>query len=186
MYLIAGLGNPGLKYRKTKHNTGFMAIDYYADKKGADFKKTKFSALVAETKVGNTKCILVKPQTFMNNSGEAIRALSDFYKIPTSNIIIIFDDVSLKPGKVRIRKSGSAGGHNGIKSIISHLKTDEFSRIKIGVGEKLNPEQDLADFVLSKYSKEDLKKTTDTFEDVSKGIELIVKGKIDEAMNKIN
>lgn len=186
MYLCVGLGNPGLKYKKTRHNTGFMAIDALADDLGVSFKKSKFNAVCADTVISGEKCILAKPSTYMNNSGQAVRAICDFYKIPAENIIIIFDDISLEPGKIRIRKKGSAGGHNGMKSIISHMGTDEIMRIKVGVGEKPDPDEDLADYVLSKYSKDGIKQVESASKDIEAAIKLIITGNVDEAMNKYN
>ena len=154
-HLVVGLGNPGEKYAKTRHNVGFMTLDYLSDKLNLKITKSKFKALVGDGELGGKRVLFMKPQTFMNNSGEAVREAVEFYKIPVSNVIVIFDDISLQPGKMRIRQKGSDGGHNGIKSIIYHLNSNEFPRIKIGVGAKPNPEYDLADWVLGDIAKED-------------------------------
>ena len=153
-YIIAGLGNPGSKYEMTRHNAGFLAIDLFAIEKEINIKRLKFHSLVGEVKIGEKKCLLMKPQTFMNNSGEAIAEAAKFYKIPPEKIIIISDDVSLDVGTIRIRRKGSAGGHNGLKSIISLLGSEDFPRIKIGVGKKPAPEYDLVDWVLGRFPKE--------------------------------
>ncbi len=185
-YLVVGLGNPGLQYEKTRHNAGFMAIDKLAEDIGASFNKNKHSALFGEGAINGKRVLLAKPQTYMNNSGEAVLALSSFYKIPVSNIIIMFDDISLDVGTIRIRRKGSAGGHNGIKDIIEVLGTEEIMRIKIGVGERVDRSADLKNHVLGKISKEDLDafdKATDSA--VSAVKEIICRG-IDSAMNKFS
>lgn len=152
MYVIAGLGNPGKKYAKTRHNVGFDTLDIIADRYRIDVTTEKFKALVGTGVIDGQKVILVKPQTFMNLSGESLRLVYDFYKIDVEEeLIVIYDDISLEPGQIRIRKKGSAGGHNGMKSIISHLGTQVFKRVKVGVGAK--PEgYDLADYVLGHFS----------------------------------
>lgn len=154
-YLIAGLGNPGKKYENTRHNVGFMAIDYIAKMQNCENFKLKFKSQISEATIANKDVILLKPQTFMNLSGSAVSECIKFYKIPIENIIIIFDDVSLDIGKVRYRTKGSSGGQNGIKNIISMLKTEEIARIKIGVGEKPHKDYNLADWVLSDFKKSD-------------------------------
>ncbi|MBQ2250106.1 MAG: aminoacyl-tRNA hydrolase, partial [Lachnospiraceae bacterium] len=145
MFLIAGLGNPGKEYETTRHNAGFMVIDALADKLGADVSEKKHKGLCGKAVIGGQKCILLKPQTYMNSSGESIRAAADYFKIAPEDIIIIYDDISLAPGQLRVRAKGSAGGHNGIKSIIAHLGTQEFPRVRVGVGEKPS-RMDLADY----------------------------------------
>ena len=152
MYLIAGLGNPGKQYENTRHNAGFMALDALADQLGTSIEEKKHKALCGKGLIGGEKVILLKPQTFMNLSGESIRAAADFYKVDPDHIIVIYDDISLEPGQLRIRKKGSAGGHNGIKSIIAHLGTQEFPRIKVGVGAKPD-RMDLADYVLGHFPR---------------------------------
>lgn len=181
-YIIAGLGNPGKEYEETRHNAGFLAIDHIAEKLGVKINRAKYDALVADAKIGEKNVLLMKPQTFMNASGTAISAAADFYKIPAENIIILCDDITQKPGKIRIRKSGSAGGHNGLKSIIQWLGTDKFPRVRIGVGEKPNPEYDLADWVLGKFPAEDKKAIISRFNDAKGAAELIIKGDLERAM----
>ncbi len=184
-YIIAGLGNPGKDYEITRHNTGFMALDLFSDKVGTHIDRLKFKALTAVTEIGGKRVLLLKPQTFMNLSGEAVFAAMDFYKIPLEKVIVVYDDVSLDVGKMRIRKKGSAGGHNGIKSIIAQCSGEDFPRIKIGVGKK--PEGwDLADWVLGKYSEEDLKALKDMYENAFEAAKLIMSGKTEEAMNRYN
>lgn len=185
-YLVVGLGNPGAKYDKTRHNVGFAAIDHISVKQGITLKKLKFSALQEKCVIEGKNVLLMKPQTYMNNSGEAVSAAARFYKVPSTNVIIIMDDVSLPCGALRIRKKGSAGGHNGLKSINNHLKSEEYPRIKIGVGEKPNPEYDLADWVLSVPSDSDRKLIEQRNDDVYKAVSLIVKGDFDAAMNQCN
>lgn len=185
-HIIVGLGNPGDKYKYTRHNAGFLALSYMSQKLNVDITKSKFKALYTECVIGGKRVILMLPQTFMNLSGEAVRAAMDFYKIPIENVIVIFDDISLACGKLRIRKSGSAGGHNGLKSIIEHAGSDAFPRIKIGVGEKPHPEMDLADWVLSSFSKDEQTVLFDKFDNVMKATELMVKGDITGAMNNYN
>ena len=185
-YLIVGLGNPGTKYEFTKHNAGFMCLDLYAQDNGLKINKLKFKSLLTDCRIGEKRCILLKPQTFMNNSGEAVKECADFYKIPPERIIVIFDDVSLDLGKIRIRRKGSAGGHNGIKSIILQLLSDEFQRIKIGVGKKPDENWDLADWVLKPFTKDELSVMRKTAQDTEKIIELMVEEKTEEAMSKYN
>ena len=151
-WLIVGLGNPGKDYARTRHNCGFRAIDILAEQLGCKIDKGKFQGLYGQTVKGGRKLFLLKPQTYMNLSGRSVLQLSAYYNIPPQRIIVIFDDISLEPGRLRIRANGSAGGHNGIKSIISELGSQEFPRIKVGVGGKPHPEQDLADWVLSAFS----------------------------------
>ena len=183
--IIVGLGNPGKKYEGTRHNAGFAALDHVAEKWGVRVTKAKFDALTGTGTAAGVKVLLMKPQTFMNLSGDAVRKAADFYKVPPERIIVLFDDISLAPGRLRIRKTGSAGGHNGIKSIIGNIGQD-FPRVKIGVGEKPRPEYDLADWVLSKFSAEERKALESTFGHANDAVELIVDGKIDQAMNQFN
>ena len=185
-YLIAGLGNPGAKYEMTRHNAGFLAVDLLAIEEGFDCKRLKHHALVADVNLGGKRCLVMKPQTMMNNSGEAIGEAARFYKIPPERCIVLFDDVSLDVGATRIRRKGSAGGHNGIKSIIAHLGTEEFPRVKIGVGKKPHPDYDLVDWVLGKFPKEQEKDLKSALENTTQAVRLIVAGDIDEAMNKYN
>lgn len=185
-YIIVGLGNPGAKYEMTRHNAGFLAIDLLAIEEGFDVKRLKHHSLVAETTISGKKCLVMKPQTMMNNSGEAVGEVSKFYKIPPERIIVLYDDISLDVGKTRIRRKGSAGGHNGIKSIIAHLGSEDFPRVKIGVGKKPNPEYDLVSWVLGRFPKElegDLKSA---LENTANAVRLLVNDNIDEAMNRYN
>ena len=183
-HIVAGLGNPGADYAKTRHNAGFMAIDSIAEKYGVRIERLKFKALTAEANILGVRVLLMKPQTFMNSSGEAIGEAAAFYKIPPENIIILHDEISFEPGKLRIRRKGSAGGHNGLKSIIAHLSSEDFPRIKIGVGQKPTPDYDLVSWVLGKFPKEDMEKLSGQFADICSSVELMISGKIDEAMNK--
>lgn len=185
-YIIAGLGNPGAKYEMTRHNAGFLAVTLLANELGADIKRLKFHSLVAEVKIGGKKCLLMKPQTMMNNSGEAVAEAARFYKIPPEKVLIIYDDISLEPGKLRIRRKGSAGGHNGIKSIISHLSSEDFPRIKIGIGKKPHPDYDLADWVLSRIPKESESALKEALESCAQAVRLIVNDETDKAMNLYN
>lgn len=185
-YIIAGLGNPGKKYETTRHNTGFMFIDVLADKLGVKVNKIQFKATTGIADINGHKCLLIKPSTFMNNSGESLREAVAFYKIPPEKVIVVFDDISLPCGKMRIRRKGSDGGHNGIKSIIYHLKSDMFPRIKMGVGEKPHPDYDLADWVLSSFNKDDIKLMREASEKACEAVELMVDDKIDAAMSKFN
>ena len=184
MYIIAGLGNPGREYDMTRHNIGFEVIDYLAEQYNVKVNKLKFKSLYGETNLGGEKVYLVKPQTYMNLSGEAIREFCAFYKIPSENVIIINDDISLEAGKVRIRRKGSAGGHNGLKSIIYQLGTDEFPRIKMGVGAPKHEGYDLADYVLGRLTKDEIPILEDAIIRASKAAVEIVRAGVDSAMNK--
>ena len=185
MYLIAGLGNPSRTYEGTRHNIGFTMIDAIGNKFGIDVTTKKHKALVGRGIIDGMRVILAKPQTYMNLSGESIREIADFYKIEPENIIIIYDDISLDVGQLRIRKKWSAGGHNGIKNIIAHLGTQEFPRIKVGIGNK--PEGwDLADYVLSKYSKAEQEALEEASEGVIGAVKLMLMDDIEAAMNKYN
>lgn len=185
-FIIAGLGNPGSKYETTRHNTGFIFMDMLADKYDVKINKIKYKGIVGMAEISSHKCLLLKPQTFMNNSGESIREAASFYKIKPENIIVVFDDISLPCGKLRIRRKGSDGGHNGIKSIIYHLNSDNFPRVKMGVGEKPHPDYDLADWVLSSFKKDELELMKQAAENAVSAVELMVDGKIDMAMSKYN
>lgn len=186
MFVIVGLGNPGKKYENTRHNAGFISIDALADKYGISISEKKHKALCGSGVIEGNKVLLVKPQTFMNLSGESVRAVMDFYKIdPEEDMLVIYDDISLVPGNIRIRKKGSAGGHNGIKSIIAHTGTQNFMRIKVGVGEKPSG-WDLADYVLGHFSDEDNSKLKAVMLDVIQAAALMVQGDVDKAMNDFN
>lgn len=185
-HMIVGLGNPGDKYKTTRHNAGFLALDYVSKKWNCSITTSKFEALTGEAVVGGNRTLLLLPQTFMNLSGHAVQKAAQFYKIPTENIIIVFDDTSFDPGTFKIKKKGSAGGHNGIKSIIECLGTDEFKRIKIGVGKKPHPEMVLADWVLSHFTQDEMKALESRFDDVAEALTLMNKGDVDKAMNNFN
>ncbi len=180
-----GLGNPGSKYDNTRHNIGFACLDYISAKTGTKIDKAKFTALYGIWKYKDSRIILLKPQTYMNLSGDRVGQMAKFYKIPPENVIIIYDDVSMAVGKMRIRLKGSAGGHNGIKSIISHIG-DVFPRIKLGVGEKPHPDYDLADWVLGKFSDADKKALSEKFENAYQACLLLTEGQTDKAMNLYN
>ena len=185
-YIIAGLGNPGSRYANTRHNARFKAVDLLAEEEGFEIKKVKFHALIADEMIAGKRCLIMKPQTMMNLSGEAILQAAQYYNIPDENIIILYDDISLDIGKTRIRRKGSAGGHNGIKSIISCLGGEDFPRVKIGVDKKPNPEYDLASWVLGEFPKEKSEQLSSALKNSIEAAKLIVSGKIDEAMNKYN
>ena len=186
MKIIAGLGNPTREYDGTRHNIGFAAIDYLADVYNIQVDAKKHKAKYGKGMIGSEKVILAKPQTYMNLSGESIRELVDFYKIdPAEDLIVIYDDISLPPGQLRIRKKGSAGGHNGIKNILLHLDSDEFLRIKIGVGEK-PPRMDLADYVLGRFLKEEAEAMGEALKDAADAARLLTEGDFDKAMNLYN
>ena len=183
-HLIVGLGNPGREYEKTRHNVGFMMLDAIAKKHSISVTTSKFHALIGEGTVGGVRTVLMKPQTYMNNSGEAVGECARFYKIPPENILILCDEISFDVGIFRIRRKGSAGGHNGLKSIIAHLGSEAFPRFKIGVGNKPNPEYDLASWVLSRFPEGDLKVLSEMEESVIGATVLCLKGEIDTAMNR--
>lgn len=184
-FIIAGLGNPGKDYERTRHNTGFMAMDRVAAECGAKIDKLKFKSYTALATLGGHRVFLMKPCTFMNLSGEAVTAAMEFYKIPIQNVIVVFDDTTLPVGKMRIRRKGSDGGHNGIKNIIYLSGSNEFPRVKIGIGQR--PEGwDLADWVLGRYSDEDLKALSPIFDNTVEALKLIMDGKAEEAMGKFN
>lgn len=185
-YLVAGLGNPDRKYEKTRHNCGWMAVDYISDKLGCKLTRVKFKSFTGECVIGGKKALLMKPATYMNNSGQAVVEAMNFYKLPPENVIVIFDDVSLDVGKMRIRAKGSDGGQKGMRSIIYLSGSDAFPRIKIGIGSKPNPNWDLADWVLSNFSADELKKLEEMFDNATQAVELIIGGKIDRAMNMFN
>lgn len=186
MYIIVGLGNPGTQYAHTRHNAGFEAIDRLADEYRISIDNKKFQALCGSGYIEGQKVLLVKPQTYMNLSGESVRAACDFFKIdPEEELIVLYDDISLAPGQLRIRKKGSAGGHNGIKNIIQHLGTQVFQRVKIGVGEKPK-EYDLADYVLGHFSKEEWTEMEDAFKRAAKAAAALTGGDVERVMNEYN
>lgn len=185
-YIIAGLGNPGSKYANTRHNAGFLAMDRLAGEEGFEYKKLRFHSLIADEMIDGRRCLLMKPQTMMNASGEAIYDAASYYNIPDEKIIIIYDDISLDIGKTRIRRKGSAGGHNGIKSIINCLGSEEFPRIKIGVGKKPNANYDLVDWVLGEFPKDKRDDLDSALSNAVRAVRLMVNDEIDRAMNLYN
>ena len=185
-YIVVGLGNPDRKYENTRHNAGFIMIDFIADKIGAKINRVKFKSLVGEGNIGGSKVLLMKPSTYMNNSGEAVIEAMKFYKIPPENVIVLLDDINLDVGKMRIRSKGSDGGQKGMRSIIYLSGKDNFPRVKIGIGKKPNPEYDLASWVLSKFTKDELAILGKIAENSYEAVELIIQGKTDRAMNLFN
>ena len=185
-YIVAGLGNPGTQYEKTRHNAGFLAMDYIAQKYGARVDRAKFKALVGEATIAGKRVLLMKPQTFMNSSGEAILEAARFYKCPIEKIIVLSDDFLLDVGRLRVRRNGTHGGHNGLKSIQNEMSSTEYPRIRIGVGQKPHPDYDVIDWVLGNFSSEDLKQISDRFECLSQGLEKILAGDVDGAMQICN
>jgi PTH1 family peptidyl-tRNA hydrolase len=184
--IVVGLGNPGEKYTYTRHNAGFLAIDYLCQKYGVKCDRLKFKSLCGEVTINGVRTLLLKPQTFMNSSGEAIREACDFYKISPENVIVISDDASFDVGKLRIRKNGSAGGHNGLKSVIECLNSDAFPRIKLGVGQKPNPDYDIADWVLARLPKEKEPIFFKVLENMPSILSLMLKGETEKAMCDFN
>ena len=185
-HIIVGLGNPGDKYYMTRHNAGFLAIDHIAEKHSVRINRSKFKALCAEATIGGKSVLLVKPQTYMNNSGEAVSEAASFYKIPAENVIVICDDVNFDVGVLRLRAKGSDGGQKGVRSITEHLGTEGFPRIKIGVGKKPHPDYDMVDWVLSEFGKEEKDKLFGRFDTVHEGVEKILSGNFDTAMQICN
>ena len=185
MYIIAGLGNPGSEYELTRHNIGFRVIDELAEEYNINIGENKHKGLIGKGVIEGQKVVLVKPQTFMNLSGECIRAVIDYYKESIDHFIVVYDDISLGVGKLRVRPKGSAGGHNGIKNIIAHLGGQVFPRIKVGVGEK-PPKYDLADYVLGHFSKAEQELMSEGYDNAVKAVELIVSDQMSEAMNEYN
>ncbi len=185
-FLVVGLGNPGNKYTYTRHNSGFLCLDMLSQKLNFRIDRLKFKSLICDTTINGHRCIVMKPQNFMNNSGEAVRECANFYKIPAENIIVIYDDISLDVGRLRIRRKGTDGGHNGIKSIIYHLNSDQFPRIKLGCGKKPHPDYDLIDWVISEFKKDELKALEPALDNACKALELMLDNQIDKAMNLYN
>lgn len=185
-YIIVGLGNPGLEYEGTRHNAGFFTLDVLAEQLGESINRLNFKGKTADVMIGEKRCLLLKPTTYMNNSGESVVQALQFAKLDTDRLIVIYDDISLEPGKLRIRRKGSHGGHNGIRSIIELTGKEDFQRIKMGVGKKPHPDYDLAKWVLGKFSKEDTAALKTAADNACECIKLMVQGKTDEAMNKFN
>ena len=185
-WLLVGLGNPGDQYENTRHNVGFMVADELAERHNIPVQRLKFRALTNTVTVGDRKVLLMKPVTYMNLSGEAVHEAAAFYKIPPEHILVISDEVALAPGKLRVRRSGSAGGHNGLKNIIQHLGTDQFPRLKLGVGGKPHPDYNMADWVLGQLQGEDKKAMQAAVERCADAVECYIKEGPDRAMNKFN
>lgn len=185
-FIVVGLGNPGGKYTLTRHNSGFLCVDMLSQKLNFRVDKLKFKSLIADTTINGRRCIVMKPQTYMNNSGEAVRECASFYKIPPERIIVISDDTSLDIGKMRIKRKGSDGGQKGLRSIIYHMNSDNFPRVKIGVGKKPHPDYDMADWVLSEFKKDEQKVLEPVLENACKALELMLDNQIDKAMNLYN
>jgi peptidyl-tRNA hydrolase len=184
MFIIVGLGNPGLSYRRTRHNAGFQAIDRLAERNGIRFSKKGFNAVYGEGLVSGKRCALVKPQTYMNNSGDAVQQILNYYKLSPENLIVVYDDIDLPVGSLRIRSSGSAGTHNGMRSVLACIHSENFARVRIGIGK--DESLMLMDYVLKRPSKEDQKVLDETFSKASSAIEMIVDGKIAEAQAMFN
>ena len=185
-FIVVGLGNIGKQYELTRHNAGFLAIDRIAEKYGTKIDRVKFHATVGECTIAGQRVLLMKPTTLMNNSGIAVGEAAAFYKIPPERVLVLHDEISFDPGMIRIRRKGSAGGHNGLKSIIARLPGEDFPRIKIGVGKKPSPEYDLANWVLGRMPESDMKAMSARFDDIATATEMIVKGDIDGAMAKFS
>lgn len=185
-HLVVGLGNPGKEYENTRHNAGFLAMEAILREKGATCDRSRFHALTGETVFDGVRVLLMKPQTFMNHSGAAVKEAADFYKIPLENILVVYDDTSLEVGRMRIRRNGSAGGHNGIKSLIEFLGSDKFPRIKVGVGAKPYPDMDLADWVLGNFPKEDRAKIDRVNAVIPEALTMMLTGRTEDAMGKFN
>ncbi len=185
-YLIVGLGNPDSKYQNTRHNAGFLAVDRIAEKVGVSVDRLKYKALTGTATIEGKRVLLMKPQTYMNNSGEAVQEAMNFYKIPMEKVLVIYDDISLDVGKMRIRRKGSDGGHNGIKSIIQLCGGDTFPRVKVGVGKKPHPAYDLADWVLSRFTDQERTDLSPVFDNCVDSAKLILGGQLDKAMNQFN
>lgn len=185
-WLVVGLGNPGPKYDWTRHNMGFLVIDELAEREKVPVQKLKHKALTNTVVIGDRSVLLMKPTTYMNLSGESVGQAARFYKIPPERILVISDDVALPQGKLRIRRSGSAGGHNGLKNIIAHLGSEGFPRIKVGVGGKPHPDSDMADWVLGKFTGQDKKTIEEAIQRAADAVEVLLKAGVDQAMSKFN
>lgn len=183
-FLVVGLGNPGIQYENTRHNAGFIMLDALAEELGVKVDRARFRAYCGEAKMGDKRVLLMKPQTYMNNSGEAVREAMQFYKLTPERVLVMFDDISLPVGGLRVRRNGGAGGQNGVKSIIALCGGEGFPRIKMGIGAKPHPDYDLADWVLSKFTKDDVKLIDEVAKKAVGAAKLIIEGNIDEAMNR--
>ena len=185
-WLIVGLGNPGKKYENTRHNVGFCSVRYIADQLKVKINRSKFHSLTATCCIENEKCLLMLPQTFMNESGIAVEEAASYYKISPDHIIVIFDDIALNPGTIRVKTKGSSGGHNGLKSIQGMLDSEDYQRVKIGTGDRTDKESDLADWVLGQLTDSEKKLLTDRYEDIFSSVKLMVSGNTEKAMNQFN
>ena len=185
-WLLVCLGNPGDQYENTRHNVGFQVGDAVAERHNVPIQRLKFRALTNTITVGEKKVLLMKPVTYMNLSGEAVHEAASFYKVPPERILVVSDEVALAPGKIRVRRSGSAGGHNGLKNIIAHLGTDQFPRIRVGVGQKPHPDYDMADWVLGKFQGEDKKAVEEAVKRAADAAECLIQEGVDKAMNRYN
>ena len=185
-FIIAGLGNPGKEYEYSRHNAGFLCLDILCNKYGIKTDRVKYRSLTCTAVIEGHSCLIMRPQTYMNSSGEAIKEAADFFKIPPEKVIVIYDDISLPTGTLRIRKKGSAGGHNGIKSIIWQLNSDVFPRLKIGVGDRTDKDDDLKDYVLGRFSKADMDTLKNTMEKAVDALKYILDGDTDGAMSRYN
>ena len=185
-WLVVGLGNPGEQYEGTRHNVGFLAVDQLAEELRIPVQRLKFKALTNTAEIAGHKVLLMKPVTYMNLSGEAVQEAAAFYKVPPERILVLSDEVALAPGKLRVRRSGSAGGHNGLKNIIAHLGTDQFPRIRLGVGQKPHPDYDMADWVLGKFQGEDKKAVESAVKRAAQAVECLIEKGVDQAMNQYN
>ncbi len=186
MYVIIGLGNPGNEYKETRHNVGFKSIEILAERNNIKLNKMKFNSVYGEGRIGREKVVLLKPQTFMNNSGQAVKEIMDFYKVPIENIIVLVDDIDIEFATIRIKRKGSAGSHNGLKSIINHIQDKNFIRVRIGIGQKKHREQDLADFVLGRFDKDEEAYMEDARYKSALAVEEIIEDGIIAAMNNYN
>ena len=185
-WMIVFLGNPGARYEGTRHNVGWAVGDLISDRCGVSIRRLRNRALTARCTLGGRQVLLVKPQTYMNLSGEAVRPLADYYQIPPERILVVSDEIALAPGRIRLRPGGSAGGHNGLKSIIQHLGTDQFPRLRLGVGAPPHPDYDMADWVLGSFRGDDSKAMQSAFEKAADAVECCLRDGIDKAMNQFN
>ncbi len=185
-FVIVGLGNPGREYEATRHNAGFMVLDRICEQYSCEIKKIKFKSLIGECRIGDSRVLLCKPQTFMNNSGQAVNEVLSFYKLTPEQALVIFDDISLPPGKIRIKRGGSDGGHNGMKNIIYLSGKNTFPRIKVGVGAKPHPDYDLKDWVLGSFSREDAALMKNSIQNAADAAACFVREGVDSAMNKFS
>ncbi len=185
-FMIVGLGNPGRQYESTRHNAGFISLDYIADEAGARVNRIKFKSTIGEAKIAGHRCLLMKPSTFMNLSGQAVTEAMRFYQLPPQKVVILCDDINLDVGTIRIRRKGSDGGQNGVKNIIYLSGSEEFPRVKIGIGKKPHPEYDLKDWVLSRFTDKEKSVLKDTLPKIADAVGLIVNDDIDQAMNLYN